>query len=663
LNKSAFALGQLIAAGALDQAEVESALADAARTAGLEGREIEGTIRSGLEAGMAEPRDLGHVQADRGRHGDAAGSSGQVEGPAYVSPPKGLCLICADRDDAPPNKGIVVDEDDDRLLMRFLEGDPSQRDVWIHKSQLSWPDGSPLTQPFVDDPDLIKFLGEPPEPKPIRQALRPVPKLDPELIPVPFRRWLVDIAERMGCALEFPVIGAIVALASLVGRRLAIRPKSRDDWAVVANVWGGIVGRPGLMKTPALYQALQPLHRLANAAKRRFAEELARHKAGSLLRKARGDAAVNALRTAAKKKLPPEELDRLAAEAAEESDADGPVLRRYIVNDTTIEKLGEIMCENPNGLLFFRDELVGLLRTCDKPGHEADRAFLLESWAGDGPFVFDRIGRGSIHVPAVCLSILGGIQPGPLASYLRAAARGAGEDDDGFVPRFQVLAWPDTPEAYEIVDRRPDEEAEARVRRIFEAIDALEPGSIGATFGGVPIPYLRFDDDAQAFFFEWLGDLEAKLRAGDEGPAMEAHLSKYRKLMPALALLFHVVDLVDRKASGPVSLEAAERAAAWCDFLEQHARRVYEAGGQGDVEPARVLGEHIRRGDLPDPFRAREVTRKGWSRLDRAEDVEHALAVLEDHGWVYGVEEGAGPSGGRPTTAYYVNPRLKPEAP
>src|SRR6185295_15561239 len=55
-------------------------------------------------------------------------------------------------------------------------------------------------------------------------------------------------------------------LGSLVGRKIGIRPKRYDDWLVIANLWGCIVGRPGLMKTPALDQALLPLRRLVAEA-------------------------------------------------------------------------------------------------------------------------------------------------------------------------------------------------------------------------------------------------------------------------------------------------------------------------------------------------------------------------------------------------------------
>lgn len=56
LNRAAFSLGQLVGADALDRHEVEDALRGAAQTCGLDPRETETTISSGLEAGLKEPR-------------------------------------------------------------------------------------------------------------------------------------------------------------------------------------------------------------------------------------------------------------------------------------------------------------------------------------------------------------------------------------------------------------------------------------------------------------------------------------------------------------------------------------------------------------------------------------------------------------------------------
>lgn len=56
LNRSAYALGQLVAAGILDRGQVERELVAAAVAAGLDEGEIAATVASGLEAGKQTPR-------------------------------------------------------------------------------------------------------------------------------------------------------------------------------------------------------------------------------------------------------------------------------------------------------------------------------------------------------------------------------------------------------------------------------------------------------------------------------------------------------------------------------------------------------------------------------------------------------------------------------
>jgi putative DNA primase/helicase len=56
LNRSAFALGQIIGAGLLDEKDVEDELTRTACAAGLDDKEIAATIKSGLAAGIKKPR-------------------------------------------------------------------------------------------------------------------------------------------------------------------------------------------------------------------------------------------------------------------------------------------------------------------------------------------------------------------------------------------------------------------------------------------------------------------------------------------------------------------------------------------------------------------------------------------------------------------------------
>jgi putative DNA primase/helicase len=74
---------------------------------------------------------------------------------------------------------------------------------------------------------------------------------------------------------------------------------------------------------------------------------------------------------------------------------------------------------------------------------------------------------------------------------------------------------------------------------------------------------------------------------------------------------------------------------------------------------ARALAIHIQKGDvtpsLPEGFTPRDVYLKHWAGLNTAELVAEPLEMLEYLGWIRGAFLS---KGGRPTTAYRINPRV-----
>ncbi len=494
------------------------------------------------------------------------------------------------------------------------------------------------------------------DPIPLPEGLPPVAKFDPALLPGGLRGWLEDIAERMQVPLDFPAAGAIVVLSSLVGRKLGIRPKRYDDWTVIPNLWGMVIGRPALLKSPALAESMKPLGRLVADAYEQHQSDLADHEVKTL--------AVEAEKKAFKKRL-----EKIAAEAVKTGDRaalteaaqteapedpEPPTPKRYKTEDATVEKIGELLIENPHGLLNHRDELSGWLRSLDKQGREGDRAFFLESWNGTGSFDVDRIGRGSMHIPALCLAILGGIQPGPLSSYVYQATRGE-QGDDGLLQRFQVTVYPDPPKQWRNVDRYPNTEAKNKAYRVFKKLDSLKaaPGEEDED-----VPSIRFNLQAQKVFDQWREELEFRLRSGEMIPALEAHLSKYRSLLPSLALLFELIDS-DLEVPVAVGETAARRAAAWCEYLESHARRLYSSAENPEIAGARTLLERIQKGDLEHGSTVRDLYLKGWTRLSTPAEAKAALEALEAYGWLRVVSVKPGERGGRPAEHMDLHPVLR----
>jgi Protein of unknown function (DUF3987) len=244
-----------------------------------------------------------------------------------------------------------------------------------------------------------------PAPQPLHRALLPVEPFKEDLLPESLRPFAVDIAERMQVPLDFPGVTTVLCLAGAVNRRATIQPKAYDTgWVVVPNLWGGLVASPGFMKSPLISAVRRPLSQIEDEWQQDFERAYAQYQRDL----DDWEAGVKELRRN-QNGIP---LDGLPQRP------DKPTPKRLIINDSTFEKLHELLRENPPGLFVIRDELTGLIAEMDRAGREGERAFYLTAWNGDTSHTIDRIGRGSIYVPACCLSMLGGIQPELLRNYL-----------------------------------------------------------------------------------------------------------------------------------------------------------------------------------------------------------------------------------------------------
>lgn len=490
-----------------------------------------------------------------------------------------------------------------------------------------------------------------PDTVPLPDALPPVDPFDAELLPEAVRGWIVDIAERMQCPPDFPAVGVVTALSGLIGARAVVAPKQHDDWRVVPNLWGLIVGRPGVMKSPALGEVLKPLHRLELTEREQWQ---AAHEAWELDTKvAELVGKANEKQAAAVAAKDPAKARALLAPTDQPTE---PTMRRYVVNDSTVEALADLLVENPWGLLVYRDEVHGLLCSMDRQGQEGARGFYLTGYDGNQGHAVDRIGRGHSYVHRVCMAMLGGIQPGKVQAYVREAVNG-GAGDDGLLQRFGLAVWPDVEREFKLVDRWPDTPAKQAAWAVFECLNGLLPAT-----DDDPQEW-RFSPEAQAIFYEWLIPFETGIRGEDLHPALVSHLAKWRKLIPALALIFALVDTPD--SNGVIHERELIRALAWADYLRTHAERLYAAALIPETTGAHALLAKIKGGKLCDSdgvlwesFTPRLVAVKHWAGLGTPDAVRKAADLLADYGWLAREVVPTGTAGGRPSDRYLIHPML-----
>jgi putative DNA primase/helicase len=577
INKAAFALGQLVGAGALPEGTARAGLEEAVNSWATPDPGAGRTIDSGLEAGKKEPRDLTGVAQ---RYGDTQTSAAPV---------------------------------------RVLE-------------PVTWADLEPL----------------PPE-------LPTAPSLPREMIPESLRGWLEDAAATACVPLEVLTVPALIAASGVIGRSVEIHPRNFSNWIAAPNLWGAIVAPPGAMKSDMLGEALRPVSALEKNAREA-------HKAAMLEAAVEHDqleAEYSGLKQKAKKgsgdkNAMLEIKQRLAA-------LENRPRKRYTTSDATCEKLGELLCDNQRGVILTRDELASWIASMEREENQNARGFFLTAWNGTSSYTFDRIGRGTIDIPAVCVSVLGAIQPSPL----RAVFSRLQEDEtrsDGLLQRFQLFVYPDGLPAWQAPHSWPNRTARDAALEVFKRLDALE--RCDAETGDLEPRVLRFSSDAQTVFDDWHDALEHRLRGGEDArtPHFHSHLAKYRSLAPSLAVVFHLLELAAHPNWNgwpdlpPVTLEALELALNWTDFLEIHARKVYAAELNRCNLAAHALARRIAEGTVSDGTPLRTLQRNEWSGLKGAA-LQGALATLEALNWVR-VEtlEPQGGKGGRPSEVVRVNP-------
>jgi DNA polymerase-1 len=465
-------------------------------------------------------------------------------------------------------------------------------------------------------------------PKKTVRLLEPYRAFPTDALPEPLRRYVLEGAQALGCDPCYLALPALAAVAGTIGNARSIQLKR--GWEEPCVIWSVIVGDSGSLKSPACHKSVRHLFKVQKRllaeyreAMRQYEEELAEYEAVKRAAKNKGE------------ELP--------------AKPERPVLKRVICSDTTIEKLAEILEDNPHGIFGFRDELSGWLgsfqRYKGKQGGTDLPAWLEMHRAGT--VVVDRKTgeRRLLFIPRAAVSITGGIQPGVLARLLTTDFL-----DCGLGARLLMAMPPRLPKRWSELEVSPD--IEQAYENLFDRLAALD---FDTDEDGHHAPFvLGMSADAKAawvdFYNAW-----AREQAAVEGE-MAAAYSKLEGYAARLALLHHVVTCVglevdDRREIGPVSIQAGIRLCRW---FAQEARRIYTTLSESEEErETRRLVEFVqsRGGQIT----ARELQKSNSRKYRTAGVAEVALEGLVEAGRATWQERPPSERGGRPTRVLVLN--------
>lgn len=490
-------------------------------------------------------------------------------------------------------------------------------------------------------------------PKPLDSVLKPVKEINENSLPDVLKDWLRPASAVIGCPFGFLVLSAIVEAGSLIGSRLRLKPLQNSDWFVVPNLYAGLVGTPSTKKTPALDEARKPILKLQAKSRHDFKIAKADYELESKLYERHTNNII--------KKFTGNNAAAIKTQIASLNKPVEPVYKRFETNDVTTAKLIQLLGINPNGFLLFRDELAGWLQSFESEYEKTSRAFILELWKGAIAYELGRISDGrEDQLESGTLSIIGGIQPSKLQRYVAEAY--SFNNSDGFLQRF-LFCYPDVSRPHKTPSRIDYEEMQAgfkKADRIFERLANFDFHGKCVGPNNDVFYVVKFDSEAQKIADEWISDTELEAEyLQHEDEAFSNYLYKISKSCFSIALIFHCFENIDADIfPDEISKITILKAITYTDVLISHARRVFALGENRVFALANSFLGKIKKGDLKQGFTRREVTRKGWSALNKAEIVQDVLDLLVDYDYLV-EKQFTGPH--RHKVEYYFHPSLEKE--
>ena len=342
-----------------------------------------------------------------------------------------------------------------------------------------------------------------------------LPALNPDWLPPGIAKYAYDQAQIIGCAPEMVAFSCIGTAAAATHDSIVIKPKANEPWTERACLWMMVVAEPGSKKSPAVMKPMSPLRQIDGQLSDAYISQRNDFEREDRVFQIRHKAAIKKEATDAAGFDEPLEAPKR------------PANLRAIINDATVEKLGELLVDNSRGLLLYQDEIAVWFGSHDayaKNGGGKDRGMAIQAYQG-GPYTFDRIGRGTVRVPNWSYSLIGTTQPEKIKEITSKMS------DDGLLQRFLVIEI-----AGKVIHGDEDRAEDAAARKIYdEAIRTIWARVPGQGMQCV-VTLSPEADSVRRDFFRWVD----KVANTDGLPAMlRGHLSKWHGLWPRLCLTYH----------------------------------------------------------------------------------------------------------------------------
>lgn len=460
-------------------------------------------------------------------------------------------------------------------------------------------------------------------------------KITRDMFPSKLANGVFEIAEAKDLPLSYLSATVLATLAGMVGNRVKL--ELCHGQRIIPCLWAIVVGPEGTAKSPSMRSAMEPLNLISKKNIEKYEEDYKTYEVENNIFEKRK---LKLEKVLFSKDFNSDEYNNIAKQFhdLESQKPAMPYKHNIKISEATREALISSMeKQNPNGIFYFRDEIDSLLGDLFGNDKKDLKNFFMTAFNGEDSYDYVTISRGTDSVENATLSILGSIQPGVIAKYIRRS------DDSGLLSRFQLVVV-ETDE-YLSNNRNKRRTCNRIMQEYTECFIKL--AEIPSTYNVVDSKLIKtdsqiytFTEAAQKIFNQWEDKIDKKKRDILLSTKLKGYLRKCNETVCSIALLFHLVD--EDASNKKVDVKHLNMAIKWFDYLYEQIQQLHSLEIYYIEDLAKALlkrEEGLRKIQSEKKFiDDRLIKIAGWSKLDNQHEIAEALALLHLQGYLVEVD-------------------------
>lgn len=461
--------------------------------------------------------------------------------------------------------------------------------------------------------------------------------------PPKIKRYISKKAKMVGVPEDFVGVFMIVAIGSLLSHRTM--PTIADGYSDRTKLWGFLVAPPGTGKTPAMEDILNTLEQIENKWIEKHRESEARHEINQEINQSK----MKGLLEKAKKERHNDDIIKELTQLKVETEKNVFKRVRCIVRDATVEKMQQIMEEVSNCPIWFRDEIISILRRADSGSGGDNRQSLLESYSNKGYTTIERVYKQDKkpRKSSANFSIFGSMQPDVASEFVSSEV----SKNDGMLLRFMAVCWPAT-EDFEAASKAQEFGLSDACERqeILDLFLQVFEGDLGLPAGtNEELEGMRFEKEAADIFGRW-SSWNKERYTNEKNNLLQNYYSKLSSFLIKLSAIAQMC-LTGRS---PVTEVAMKIGVRWMEYFESHALKLYLQKTNRHYRKSLELANRIVT-DQVESFRISDLQERLIPEIDNKEDHFNILRILIEMNWIRRESDKVGES---KIAKYVVNPKV-----